>query len=871
MRKTTARKRKQIKIAITVVTATVFSCGIAAYVIQNVRQPAVSPGMDFSSKEIFLQLKDSQKIKNKKNIEASYQNMYLLSFRTEKETEDMYHYYKDKAVYIDTDAGMSAANSASAGQMAASFEANPIASLKKEIQKAKPVERKTIVLIDTGVSETKPADARYTVIGGSVYDENGHGDQMVDAIKSENPDANIVSIKALDKNGNGTSASIYAAVKLAESMHADIINLSLSSKDAKGTAVVKGVLEEAAKNGCTIVASAGNDGTNSTYTTPGNVEHALIVGSCDKDGERLSNSNYGDLVDYNMVSGSTSEACAKMSGYLSKHTAVIPDNTVIFQPDQETEDADATPEAADTNASEVAQAGDTDDLYDGNMLSLDTENLKEGESIEVKGKAEKNSSGKTNEEGQSLYTFAMPDQIGALDTAILNSSTGSNQLPLELTGNAPSENASVTVTNINRDNIRTSAVTMKISAPTEDGRQAEGTFTFKTRMEGNRIAAAASDLAEENTQEEAEEVHPDFSSMRLILDTDPSNLRPEDPVIGSYGNLCLIQYDTEEAAENAWKYYKSKEIPVQADTKVTLFTTGESEKEKTAGSEKTSAKMTRENNPFTALAKAAGKAELSTGSIAILDAGTPDNDAVVDRVFLIGDSASKDKQAQKQADQILAENKDAQIVSIQALDADGTGYVSSILAGALYAKEVNADYAGISISSDTRGDDAVSSRVFTDTASSGVLILSTPNDLGVPAGDEVTVGVAGGKNTAETDVSVKAESAPEAVSRLAGILSREGAVQPEAVSHASKEIEVNPNCHLFLENGKPTGNTWSVQEGILVVNGRVCGNQETDETGKAVENRWISEEGNEEEKQYAEYIYSPEEDTLEKRVLTDAD
>lgn len=901
MRKKTARKKIYVTAAIAAAAA--LSCGTVLYTNGTGRQAAEKSGMDFSSKKIFLQLKDSQEIKDKKDIEASYRNMYLLSFSSEKETEDMYHYYKDKADYIDTDAGMSIAGKAEGENKAASFEKNPIASLSEEMKKAEPVKEKTIALIDTGVSETKPADARYTVIGGSVYDENGHGDQMVDAMKSQNPDAHIVSIKALDKNGNGTSASICAAVKLAESIDADIINLSLSSEDAVGTAVVKGVLEEAAQNGRTIVGAAGNDGTQSVYTTPGNVDHALIVGTCADDGERLSNSNYGKLVDYNIASGSTSEAAAKMSGYLSKHTAVIPDNTVIFQPDLQP-DADGAAEIAEANTEDAvsgsssesgagygSEAGSyaafpddsNDDLYDGNMLNLDTESLKEGQNEKVEGTAKKEEGDAGNaekeEEDDGTYLFTLPDKIGGMDTTILNSASGSNRLTLKETDGTPSREASVTVEKIDQSSPQTSSVTLKVSAPTEDGKQAEGTFTFKTKMDGNRTASydAAEKTADSGNEaaENADDVHPDFSTMRLIIDTDASNIRPEDPVIGSYGTLSLLQFDSEEKAKEAWNYYRSKDIPVQADTVVTSLSTekqtaksdteklgtGKTKKEKNTSKE--AGKMTKENNPFTALSKAAAKAELSSGSIAMIDAGSPENAAVVDRVILIGTNKGKDSQAQAKLDRILAENKDAKVVSIKALDDDGNGYVSSILAGAIYAREVNASYAGMSIASDTRGDDAVSSRVLAATADSGVLLLSTPNDLGADAGDEITADTPDDKASADADVTIKADSAPEAVARLTGILSKEGAVQPVSVSD---EVEVNTSRHLLLEDGKPVDDSWSVQDNILTINGKPCGNPETDENGEILKNRWMAEEDH----KLVEYTYSPEEDALERRVLPTA-
>ena len=61
-----------------------------------------------------------------------------------------------------------------------------------------------IALIDTGVSENANVIERVSVIGGEIGDDNGHGDSMLSYILAENPDAEVVSVKALNENGTGT-------------------------------------------------------------------------------------------------------------------------------------------------------------------------------------------------------------------------------------------------------------------------------------------------------------------------------------------------------------------------------------------------------------------------------------------------------------------------------------------------------------------------------------------------------------------------------------------------------------------------------------------------------------------------------------------
>ena len=66
---------------------------------------------------------------------------------------------------------------------------------------------------------------------------------------------------------------------------------------------------------------------------PGSVNEAIVVGACNESGERLSSSNYGYTVDYNVVADSTSQAAAKYSGYISSHDYIDLNSGLIFSPD----------------------------------------------------------------------------------------------------------------------------------------------------------------------------------------------------------------------------------------------------------------------------------------------------------------------------------------------------------------------------------------------------------------------------------------------------------------------------------------------------------------------------------------------------------
>lgn len=146
-----------------------------------------------------------------------------------------------------------------------------------------------------------------------------HGDAMLQAIVSQNPDAKILSIRAMNSHGFGTISSLVAAMEYAISENVDMINLSLYARTTLSTSVLKSEIQKAVDAGITVIGAAGNDGVDVVDYVPGSVEPAYIIGAAKEDGSRLETSNFGETVDYNVVAESTSEATALFTGYISKN------------------------------------------------------------------------------------------------------------------------------------------------------------------------------------------------------------------------------------------------------------------------------------------------------------------------------------------------------------------------------------------------------------------------------------------------------------------------------------------------------------------------------------------------------------------------
>ncbi|MCR4653846.1 MAG: InlB B-repeat-containing protein [Eubacterium sp.] len=203
-----------------------------------------------------------------------------------------------------------------------SEEDNPVAILSDVVQEHQdgPVDDSSnvIALIDSGITgyDDNVVD-KVSVIGDNPEDENGHGTDMAKSIISQNKDAKIISIRALDETGGGSVASVISAMEYAKTQNCKYINLSMSAYSLESQSGLKAMIDECTEQGIVVTAAAGNNGKNVKTFVPGNIESAIVVGSLDEEGKRASFSNYGETVDFYVKSSSTSKAAAITTGLLS--------------------------------------------------------------------------------------------------------------------------------------------------------------------------------------------------------------------------------------------------------------------------------------------------------------------------------------------------------------------------------------------------------------------------------------------------------------------------------------------------------------------------------------------------------------------------
>jgi len=176
---------------------------------------------------------------------------------------------------------------------------------------------KTAWIIDTGIDFDHPdlnvdATRSRSFITGvtSADDENGHGTHVAGIIGAKNntigvlgvaSGATLVSLRVLDKDGNGTLSSIIQALSYINSNASagDVVNMSLGEEQPSD--ILDQQVKNTASKGIYFAIAAGNDGELANKFSPGraNGTNIFTVSATDSLDNFASFSNYGnDVVDY---------------------------------------------------------------------------------------------------------------------------------------------------------------------------------------------------------------------------------------------------------------------------------------------------------------------------------------------------------------------------------------------------------------------------------------------------------------------------------------------------------------------------------------------------------------------------------------------
>lgn len=173
----------------------------------------------------------------------------------------------------------------------------------------------TIAILDTGCDVTHP-DLSEQIVGGRNFtndddgnpdeynDYNGHGTHVAGTIAAAQnnngvigvaPEAGLLILKVLDKNGSGQYDWIINGINYAVDQKADIISMSLGG--SADVPELHKAIQNAIANQILVVCAAGNEGDGNDFSDefsyPGSYNEVISVGSSNlqRRSSEFSNSN----------------------------------------------------------------------------------------------------------------------------------------------------------------------------------------------------------------------------------------------------------------------------------------------------------------------------------------------------------------------------------------------------------------------------------------------------------------------------------------------------------------------------------------------------------------------------------------------------
>lgn len=169
-----------------------------------------------------------------------------------------------------------------------------------------------IAVLDTGCDLDHP-DLAHNLLQGINFvkpgqppeDDNGHGTHVTGILVAENndvgmvgvcPNAKVIPVKVLDKNGNGNFLNVAEGIKWAADQGVDLIAMSLGSPIK--VQQVRKAIQYAADKGVVTFCAAGNAGVTKEIFYPANYPETISIGAIDENFQRANFSNTGQNLDF---------------------------------------------------------------------------------------------------------------------------------------------------------------------------------------------------------------------------------------------------------------------------------------------------------------------------------------------------------------------------------------------------------------------------------------------------------------------------------------------------------------------------------------------------------------------------------------------
>lgn len=274
---------------------------------------------EFKTARLIVKSKQKINILDAVSVVSGYENLWVLQFKNPEDAAEAYKYYSTKSgiEFVEADKEVSVTSSSSSASFAQTSSESEYLSwgpahigfdrFKTSIYENNlSLTDVVVAVVDTGVDPNHPflegrviptkINTSTSGIRNNSMDDCGHGTQVAGVIADCSLDnVYIKPYKVLNSSGNGTVITVAAGINCAVKDGVDVINISVGFEEE--SEVLKAAVDNAENNDITVIAAAGNDGSNTAFY-PASYSNVIKVSAINESDVIANFSTYGEDMDF---------------------------------------------------------------------------------------------------------------------------------------------------------------------------------------------------------------------------------------------------------------------------------------------------------------------------------------------------------------------------------------------------------------------------------------------------------------------------------------------------------------------------------------------------------------------------------------------
>ena len=330
----------------------------------------------------------------------------------------------------------------------------------------------------------------------------------------------------------------------------------------------------------------------------------------------------------------------------------------------------------------------------------------------------------------------------------------------------------------------------------------DGKTTYTAIEEAQETSEAEQTQEAVQTSENVQNTGSD--KVRLVYEGKKKNV-DDSEVSAQYGSMYVLEYDSQEEANEAENRLKGKGSKI--DTEQVLSIDDETATSDVVETEQIDTAINQANEKSV-------KDYSGQNVIALIDTGS-DGTALDAVSFVDGKTTDNNGHATRMAKAIRKQDKDAKILALKALDDNGNGTTSSVVAAIQYAIDSHVSIINLSLSGLANENSSLITAKVKEAIKAGITVVASAGNDGADASNYVPANISGVITAGACDENgnvlaisnygdsvdwyVKANATSSAAATLSGVLSENGKIKenkktifaPQSVKLSSEKTDTD--------------------------------------------------------------------------------